>query len=270
MWLLIGTAIAALAVMLVAFAIGVRRGRHDGVDVAWGAGFAVVALTGLILSPRHGSAWLVTVLVVVWGVRLSLHIAGRMAGKPEDPRYVELLGKARGGRDRYALRAVYLTQGVSLWFVALPVLAAQRFAPLTPWALIGVALWLLGFVLESVGDWQLGRFRADRASKGKVLDTGLWRYTRHPNYFGDACVWWGIFALAVQSRAGWLTVLSPLVMTWLLARGTGKPLLEKHMGGRPGYAEYVARTSGFVPRPPRRWPSGGEPAPRRRAADRRP
>jgi steroid 5-alpha reductase family enzyme len=248
--LLIGTAAATLAVMLAAFVTGVVRGRHDGVDVAWGLGFAVVAVTGLTLS-SGGSRWLVTALTVVWGLRLAIHIGRRQPGRPEDKRYVELLAKAKGNRDLYALRSVYLIQGVSLWFVSLPVQVAQWYAPLSGWAVIGVVLWLAGFLFEAVGDRQLDRFRADPASNGRVLDTGLWRYTRHPNYFGDACVWWGLFALAAQDRVGWLTVLSPLLMTYLLARGTGKPLMEQHLAARPGYAEYVRRTSGFLPRLPR-------------------
>src|SRR6185312_10702217 len=118
---------------------------------------------------------------------------------------------------------------------------------------VGVALWLLGFTFEAVGDRQLDRFRADPANRGRVLETGLWRYSRHPNYFGDACVWWGLYALAALAWPGPLTVLSPLLMTWLLTAKTGKPLLERHLTGRrPGYADYVARTSGFVPWPPRR------------------
>ena len=120
---------------------------------------------------------------------------------------------------------------------------------------LGVVVWLVGFVFETVGDLQLTRFRSDPGSAGQVLDTGLWRYTRHPNYFGDACVWWGISLVAFSAWPGILTLASPVLMTWLLARGTGKPLLEKDMASRrPGYADYVRRTSGFVPLPPRRHP----------------
>jgi steroid 5-alpha reductase family enzyme len=243
----IGTAIAVLALMLVAFVAGLARGRHDGVDVVWGLGFVTVAIAGLILSGGQGR--LVTALTVVWGLRLAIHIGRRQAGSAEDRRYVDLL---RGGGPLRALVKVYLAQGAILWFVSLPVQVAQRYGEPSPWALVGVVIWAAGFTFEAVGDWQLVRFRADPAAKGKVLDTGLWRYTRHPNYFGDACVWWGLFAIAATGWHGWLTVLSPAVMTYLLARGTGKPLMEKHMSQRPGYAEYVSRTSGFIPLPPRR------------------
>ena len=118
---------------------------------------------------------------------------------------------------------------------------------------MGAALWAVGFAFETVGDLQLTRFSSDPANRGRVLDTGLWRYTRHPNYFGDACVWWGLSVVAFSAWPGILTVLSPVLMTWLLARGTGKPLLEKDIGSRrPGYREYVERTSGFLPLPPRK------------------
>ena len=119
---------------------------------------------------------------------------------------------------------------------------------------IGVVVWAVGLTFETVGDWQLHRFRSDPSNKGQVLDTGLWRYTRHPNYFGDATAWWGIYLVATDTGLpGWLTILSPLLMTWFLAKGTGKPLLEKDMAERrPGYVDYVQRTSGFVPLPPKK------------------
>ncbi|GIF23964.1 steroid 5-alpha reductase family enzyme [Actinoplanes tereljensis] len=253
---LLSTAVVSLAVLLIAFAIGAAKDEHKGVDVAWGLGFASVAVTAAALEPDRPMAWLVAALTVIWGVRLAVHIGRRGARHPgEDPRYAELLGRAKGSRTWYALRSVYLLQWISLWFVSLPVQVAAHYAPLNAFAVIGVAIWAVGLFFEAVGDAQLDRFRADPASKGKVLDSGLWRYTRHPNYFGDACVWWGLFALAALHWTGWLTVLSPMLMTWFLARKTGKPLMEKHLTGtRPGYAGYVARTSGFVPRPPRRLP----------------
>jgi len=185
-------------------------------------------------------------------VRLAVHIGLRSRGHGEDPRYVELLAKAPGNPQLFARRRIYLTQGVVMWFVSLPVQVAmfeQGEANLVTW--LGLLLWLVGFTFESVGDWQLTRFRNDPASQGQVLDTGLWRYTRHPNYFGDACVWWGLFLVACSAWPG--RAHGPLAAgdDLLLARGTGKPLLEKDMASRrPGYADYVRRTSGFVPLPP--------------------
>lgn len=244
---------AALVVVLIAFAIGVSTGKHKVVDVAWGLGFAAIAVTSLAFSPFSWTAWLAASLTVVWGVRLAGHIFWRGRGSADDPRYEELLSKARGNRTLYALRMIYLLQGLSLWFISLPVQVVIARSPRLSWfAAIGVAVWLVGFFFETVGDAQLARFRENPANRGKVLNTGLWHYTRHPNYFGDACVWWGLYFVACLSWVGALTVLSPLVMTWLLARKTGKPLMESHLtSSRPGYADYVARTSGFFPLPPR-------------------
>ena len=248
---------AALAVLLATFAVGVRIGMHRVVDVAWGLAFSAVALTGYGLSAGHGDPGrrlLALLLVLVWGLRLAAHIWWRGRGHPEDPRYQKLLSKAPPERrDLYALRMVYGLQAVLVWLVSLPVLFAL-FIPRPPGvaAWTGTALWAVGLFFEAVGDHQLTRFRADPANRGHVLDTGLWRYTRHPNYFGDTCVWWGLFLLAADTPIGWATVVSPLVMSYLLINGSGKPMLEKQLGStKPGYAAYVARTSGFVPWPPR-------------------
>ncbi|MFC1401948.1 MULTISPECIES: DUF1295 domain-containing protein [Streptacidiphilus] len=248
---------AALAVLLAAFAVGVRRGLHRVVDVAWGLAFCAVALTGYALSAGHGDPGrrlLTLVLVLIWGLRLAGHIWQRGRGHPEDPRYQRLLAKAAPGRRTwYALRMVYLLQAALVWVVSLPVQVAL-FVPHPPgpaaWA--GTALWALGLGFEAVGDHQLTRFRADPVRRGQVLDTGLWRYTRHPNYFGDACVWWGLFLLAADTPLGLATVVAPLVMSYLLVNGSGKPMLERQLQStKPGYADYAARTSGFVPLPPR-------------------
>ncbi|MER7582597.1 DUF1295 domain-containing protein [Kitasatospora sp. NPDC097691] len=256
------TAAVALAVLLAAFAVGVRTGRHRGVDVAWGLAFTAVALSGYALSDGHGAPGrrlLATVLVTVWGLRLSGHIWWRARGAPEDPRYARMLSRAPEGpaRTRYALRMVYLLQAALVWFVSLPVQAAQYVPrPLGTLAWASTALWTFGLFFEAVGDWQLTRFKAAPANHGRIMDRGLWRYTRHPNYFGDACVWWGLFLLAADTPVGWAFVLSPLLMTWLLAFGSGKPMLERQLGAeRPGWADYAARTSGFVPLPPRRHPT---------------
>ncbi|MFE2408300.1 DUF1295 domain-containing protein [Kitasatospora sp. NPDC059408] len=248
--------------MLATFVVGVRTGRHRAVDVAWGLAFAELALVGYLLSDGEGDPgrrMLVTVLVAVWGVRLSAHLWWRARGLPEDRRYARMLARVPEGpaRVRYALRKVYLLQAAIVWFVSLPVQAAQ-YVPSPPGALAwaGVGLWSVGLAFEAVGDRQLARFKADPANRGRIMDRGLWRYTRHPNYFGDACVWWGVFLLVADTPVGWAFVLSPLLMTWLLAFGSGKPMLERRLAGeRPGWAEYAARTSGFVPLPPRRDPS---------------
>jgi steroid 5-alpha reductase family enzyme len=259
------TALAVVVVLGATFLVALRAHKHAVVDVAWGLGFAAIALTAFVASAGEGDdvrRALVLLLTAGWGLRLAVHIGLRSRGHGEDPRYEELMAKAPGNPNLFALQRVYLTQGVIMWFVSLPVQVAAFQSASAGWLVwVGVALWVLGFAFETIGDWQLTRFRNDASSKGQVLDTGLWRYTRHPNYFGDACVWWGLSLVAFSAWPGVLTLLSPLLMTWLLAKGTGKPLLEKDMASRrPGYADYVRRTSGFVPLPPKK-PSTAVPEP---------
>ena len=154
----------------------------------------------------------------------------------------------------HALRAVYLPQALILWLASFPVQAGmlQR-SPAGPVTLAGAALWLTGFAFESVGDAQLARFKRNPANRGLIMDRGLWRYTRHPNYFGDACMWWALFLISLGSWPGLLTAFAPLLMTVILTRGTGQRLTDRRMAAsRPQYADYAARTSGFFPLPPRR------------------
>jgi steroid 5-alpha reductase family enzyme len=204
------------------------------------------------------------------GPAAAWHIRRRNAGKGEDPRYADIQARAAGSPAAHMYRRVYLTQAGALWFVSLPVqVAAHQRGPLASGAsaavaVAGVVVWAVGFLFEAVGDAQLARFTADPGNRGVVMDGGLWRYTRHPNYFGDACVWWGLFLISAATWSGWVFVLSPVLMTWTLAKGTGAPLTEKRMAGsRRGFAEYVERTSGFVPLPPRKvaTTAGAEPAP---------
>ena len=256
------SALAVLVLMALALLVAVlpRGGRHDGVDVVWGLGFVVIAVVTLVASDGSGDGWrrwLVTALVAVWGLRLAAHIARRNHGKPEDPRYVALLERAPGNPTWYAFRKVYLTQGAVMWVVSLPVQFAQYgysstwFGLLT--AVLGVLVWAVGFGFETVGDAQLSRFTADPANKGQVMDRGLWRYTRHPNYFGDAAVWWGLGLLALHHAAGLIGLLGVALITVNLVKGTGAALLERSIARRrPGYAEYVRRTSGFFPLPPKK------------------
>jgi steroid 5-alpha reductase family enzyme len=251
------TLATAVVVVLIAFGFGVVGGKHRIIDVFWGLGFVAVALIGLVLSSGYGDPlrrYLVTILVGVWGLRLAVHIGWRGRGEPEDPRYDRMLTRAKGSRNAYAFRMVYLLQGLSLWLISWPVQVAQ-YDPDPPTAVsyLGVSVFAVGLFFESVGDLQLARFRGDPSNRGQVLDYGLWRYTRHPNYFGDACVWWGLWLFAADSWLGLATVVCPLVMNYLLVRKTGKPLLESHLSNtRSGYTDYMRRTSGFVPLPRRK------------------
>ena len=248
------TAGVTLVAATATFGVARLRGRYDTVDTFWGLGFAIIAVVAFPFGSGPLSLRLVTAaLTVVWGVRLAVHLHLRNHGKPEDPRYARMVERAGDHAAGQLFVRVYLFQAVVLWFVSLPVQFAMYGDGLGVLGWIGVAVWLIGFAFETIGDDQLRRFKADPASRGQVLDTGLWRYTRHPNYFGDACVWWGLYLLACSTWPGAATVLSPVVMTFTLARGTGKPMLEKGMQHtRPGYARYVERTSGFFPLPPKR------------------
>ncbi|MBT2526839.1 DUF1295 domain-containing protein [Streptomyces sp. ISL-99] len=253
---------AALAVMLIVFVPAAAKGTHRLVDVAWGLAFTAVAVASYVLSGDYGDdtrRLLITGATAVWGVRLAAHIAWRGRGHGEDPRYDRMLAKAPGNRTLYALRAVYLLQAALVWLISLPVQAAQYAPePVGPLTLVGLVVFATGLVFEAVGDFQLARFKADPAHRGRIMDRGLWSWTRHPNYFGDFLVWWGLYLMACGNwQVAAVSLISPVVMTFLLTRGSGKRLLENHMAGRPGYAAYVKRTSGFFPRPPRR-PSGQE------------
>ncbi|MEO7448189.1 MAG: DUF1295 domain-containing protein [Humibacillus sp.] len=250
------TALAVVVVLGVAFLVALRVGKHAVVDVGWGLGFSAIAVTAFAASTGSGDPLrrsLALVLTIVWGVRLATHIYARSRGKDEDPRYAAMLARADGNTSRYAALHIYLPQGLIMWFVSLPVQLAMIVEGGLTWVLLlGVLVWAVGYVFESVGDLQLTRFRNDPSTSGTVLDTGLWHYTRHPNYFGDAAVWTGLFLVAASAWPGVLTILSPGVMVWNLYGGTGKKLLEKDIGDRrPDYADYVRRTSGFFPWPPR-------------------
>ncbi|MET0839567.1 MAG: DUF1295 domain-containing protein [Marmoricola sp.] len=245
------SSVVLVAVVMTATALVARRiGRVVVVDLAWGLGFVLVALLCALVGDAP-VRWVLLVMVGVWGLRLAWHVGRRVvATSDEDPRYAAML---EGKPFSFAVKRIFLTQGVAMWFVSLPVQAAAASGQQTEEVLLGLGLlvWLVGLVFESVGDAQLAAYKQD-PDRGPVMDRGLWRYTRHPNYFGDACVWWGIFLVAVAGTP-WalLTVLSPAVMTYFLVFATGAKLLERTMMKRPGYPEYAARTSMFFPLPPR-------------------
>lgn len=247
-------ALVILAVVVVTWLISLALRDASVIDPVWPLGFVAVAITAFIAGDGdEGRRLLLLVLVAVWGLRLSGYLIIRNAGKGEDFRYAAM--RRKRGRSFWiiSLVSVFMLQGVLMWIVSLPVqLAAVPDRALGWLAVTGAVIWGIGVAFESIGDWQLARFKANPDSRGKVLDTGLWRYTRHPNYFGDFLVWWGIFLVAAESGPGAWGIAGPLLMTLLLVKVSGAGLLEKDIATRrPGYAEYVRRTSGFIPRPPR-------------------
>lgn len=224
------------------------------VDIVWGAGFVVVAWSSWITSDADGLAALaVRVCVTVWGLRLAGYLAWRNLGKGEDFRYQAMRRKYGARFPLISFVTVFLLQGALMWVVSLPVQVVHDVDPqASPVLVVGVAVWAIGLAFEVVGDLQLARFKADPASAGRVMDTGLWRYTRHPNYFGDFLVWWGIAIMALSNVASMVGVIGAVVMSVLLMRVSGVPMLEHSMAKRrPGYVEYQRRTSAFFPRPPR-------------------
>jgi steroid 5-alpha reductase family enzyme len=259
--LLVNLAVSAGTVavlMLATFGYAMRTRVHAIMDTIWPLGFVLIAAVSFGLSAGHGDTGrriLVLALTAIWGLRLGAHIFARNAGQGEDKRYASLLRRNRGHLATFVLRYIYWAQGRVMWFVSLPVqVAMYEHARLSGTAWLGVTVWAVGFGFEAVGDLQLRRFRADPANAGRILDHGLWRYTRHPNYFGDAVLWFGLWLLACSHWLGLLAVAAPIYMTNMLVRHTGKTLLEKHMARSRGaaYADYARRTSGFIPWPPRR------------------
>jgi steroid 5-alpha reductase family enzyme len=248
--------VVILAVVTLVWILSVRLRDASIADVFWGLGFVLLAWLYCFLSPAlTRRSWLVAVLISLWGVRLSVHIFHRNHGQGEDRRYQAMRASQGPAFWWRSLFTVFWLQGAILWFVGLPLLMAVRAtqpAALTPLDLLGVVLFTVGLGFEAVGDYQLARFRADPLNRGKVLDAGLWRYTRHPNYFGDATMWWGMYAIAGSTPGGWLTILSPSLMTLLLMRVSGVTLLEDGLkAAKPDYHAYIVRTPAFFPWFPR-------------------
>jgi steroid 5-alpha reductase family enzyme len=251
----LGSWLAGLAPLLAAAAltwiVSVAKRNVTIVDTLWPLLFVIAALAyALVVPTETARRSIVLALVTVWGLRLAVYLGWRSHGQPEDRRYQEI---RRRNEPNFAVKSLYLVfglQAILAWIISLPLLGAVT-SPLAlgwlDWA--GLALWSIGFVFEAGGDWQLARFKADPANRGKVMDRGFWRYTRHPNYFGDFCVWWGFYLMALSGGAWW-SLPGPLLMSWLLLKVSGVTLLEKDIAGRrPEYADYVRRTNAFFPGP---------------------
>ncbi len=228
--------------------------RNDVADIAWGLGFILIAFC---LYIRNGISidrgLLSLILVVVWGTRLSYYILKRNIRKPEDKRYATW--RIEWGRW-FVLRSylqVFLLQGILLLLIVTPVsiTTVLRGGPINLLDVLGICVWLFGFYFESVGDKQLKKFLANPDNKGKVLDTGLWKYTRHPNYFGEVTQWWGLWIIALSVPYGFFGIIGPLTITFLILKVSGVPMLEKGMAMNPLFDEYRKKTSVFIPLPPK-------------------
>jgi steroid 5-alpha reductase family enzyme len=248
-------AAAVAALMLATWIESVRRRDASIVDAVWGPAFVLVALVAVLAGDEGAEVrWVLLGMTAVWGLRLGWHLLRRKLREPEeDRRYAAMRVRHSGRFAAWSLWAVFGLQGAAVLLVSLPIqVAATRPAEVGAAAIPGVLVFLVGLAFETIGDAQLARFRADPANRGQVMDRGLWRYTRHPNYFGDFAVWWGIWLVALTAGGTWWTAIGPIFMSVLLIRVSGKALLERDIGERrPGYAEYMRRTSGFLPLPPR-------------------
>jgi steroid 5-alpha reductase family enzyme len=245
-----------IGLMFLLWVLSLRLKNSSIVDIFWGIGFVIMAWVYFILTPDGfvTRKLVISTLVTIWGLRLSTHVFLRNHGKPEDFRYQKW--RKESGKIWWwkSFFQVFLLQGILLWIISAPLLAAQYNARLDHLIIsdyLGVLFWAVGFFFEATGDNQLKRFLSNPANKGKIMSSGVWRYTRHPNYFGDATQWWGYYLISI-SAGGWWTIFSPILMTFLLTRVSGVALLEKTMETKPGYLEYKERTNAFIPWFPRK------------------
>ncbi len=244
--------VVILGLMVFLWLVSLVLKNSSIVDIFWGAGFVITGWVYFLLTPDGfiGRKLLIVVLSTIWGLRLTLHVLIRNWGKPEDFRYQKWRNESGKIWWFKSLFQVFLLQGFLMWVISTPLLAAQYFnrtPNLNLFDYTGVLIWAVGFFFETAGDLQLTRFKRNPANKGKLLSTGVWRLSRHPNYFGDAAQWWGFFLIALAA-GGWWSIFSPVIMTLFLVQVSGVVLLEKTLtNSKPGYKEYVARTSAFIP-----------------------
>jgi steroid 5-alpha reductase family enzyme len=255
--LLVANFAIVMAAMLLLWLLSIALKDVSFIDIFWAGGLVLVAVATFVQADGARSRKLLLLaLTAAWGLRLAGYLFWRWRRDGPDKRYVAMIAKAKGNPHLMTLRQVFLLQGVLLWTVSLPVQlgqAATEPAALGPLAFVGAGLAVVGILFESIGDWQLAAFKADAANRGKVMDRGLWRYTRHPNYFGDLCVWWGLWLIAAETRIGLAGIVGPALLTWLLVQYSGAALLERRLKrSKPEYEDYARRTSAMIPLPPRR------------------
>ncbi|XUW99796.1 MAG: DUF1295 domain-containing protein [Dehalogenimonas sp.] len=239
--------------MTTLFFVAVNRKDNSVADIAWGPGFIIIAVTNFFISNDLVLRKILVVsFVLIWGLRLAVRIYRRNRGKGEDPRYQKWREEWGSSFLIRSYFQVFILQGVFMWLISLPVVYVMAVSTDSlGWLdLVGTFVWVTGFLFEATADRQLDRFLSDKSNRGKILDQGLWRYSRHPNYFGEVIQWWGIFIIATNLSNAWWTVLGPLTITWLILFVSGIPLLEKSMKQNPAFQEYAKRTSVFIPMPP--------------------
>jgi steroid 5-alpha reductase family enzyme len=244
------SAICVFIYMSFIFILAWIKKDNSIVDIAWGIGFIVVAILTFFLKAEFVARHiLVTALIFIWGTRLATHIAIRKKGKGEDFRYAQW---RKDWRKWFVIRSffqIYMLQGFLLLIIAYPVMLINysKEAGIAFLDIAGLIIWLIGFFFEAVGDYQLSKFKRKAENKGKIMTQGLWRYTRHPNYFGETAMWWGIFLIALSVKSGWTAIVSPLLISFLLLQVSGITMLEKKYVGNKEFEQYARRTSAFFP-----------------------
>ena len=243
----IDTSILIFLYMTLWFTIAQVLKNNSIVDIAWGLGFVCIAWYLYIFYPNTQRLFIVS-FVTIWGLRLALYIFIRNKGKGEDWRYVNW---RKSWGDRAIIMAfirVFMLQGAFMFFIALPIMQCTNYSPDLSWiTYIGAVVFVLGFIWESLADWQLMQFKKETANKGKIMQSGVWAYSRHPNYFGEMLVWWGLFLCAIPFGAWYIAILSPIIITLLMTRISG-PMLEAKYKDRPDYKQYLEQTNAFIPK----------------------
>ncbi len=254
------TFILLFTFFFIVFMIGQIKKNNSIVDIAWGSGFVISALYNFFRNAEAGSKGIIiTICIAIWGLRLSYHIAKRNLGKPEDYRYVNM--RQQWGNKFVLLKSffnVYFLQMIIMYIVSLPVIYASTTTQALSWYnYLGIILWAVGFFFESCGDYQLKQFIKNPLNKDKIMDKGLWSLTRHPNYFGDSSMWFGIFLIAISNINGLWIIVGPALMTFFLVFVSGVRLLEKKYKGNKEFEDYKMRTSAFIPWFPKKNKNGG-------------
>ena len=246
----LNTGLIIFGLMSVLWLVSLVLRNASIVDIFWGPGLILVTWVAFRLAPGYlPRKQLIATLVTIWGLRLAIHIGLRNWARPEDFRYARWRAENSGHWWWLSFFQVFLLQGLLMWIISAPLLAAQVSgfpAILTPLDLVGASVCTFGQLFESIADFQLTRFRAEPANRGKLFIDGLWKFTRHPNYFGEAVVWWGFYIIAVAAGHAW-TIFSPILMTYLLLNVSGVTMLEKTLKSKPGYEDYMRKTSAFFP-----------------------
>jgi steroid 5-alpha reductase family enzyme len=245
------SAIIIISSMIMVYFFAQWKRDNSIVDVFWGIGFCFIAICMFILkgesTPRQ---WIVLVMVLLWGIRLAVYISRRNNGKGEDFRYANWRKEWGNTQWWRSFFQVFLLQGVIMWLVSIPVVLvlSQANSPLMVIDFIGILVWVTGYFFEVVSDRQLARFKMDPGNKGRIIQSGLWQYSRHPNYFGEITMWWGIFLVTLQVNGWYWAIISPVLITWLIVRVSGIPMLEKKYSDNPEFRAYAEKVPALIPR----------------------